>query len=184
MTAFFESIALRTAGFSTIAYSGLQSATSLLMIVVMFIGGSPGGTAGGVKTTTVALLVIYIVSALKGNGKMVVWKRTIGQNLVTHAMGIFFLNLLTLLTGTFLLCIVENAQFIKIAFEAASALATVGSSLGITADLTSLGKIVIIMMMYIGRIGISTLLISILRHKSGNTASNKVSYPTGNIIVG
>ena len=76
------------------------------------------------------------------------------------------------------------AQFIKIAFEAASALATVGSSLGITADLTSLGKIVIIMMMYIGRIGISTLLISILRHKSGNTASNKVSYPTGNIIVG
>ena len=184
MTAFFESIALRTAGFSTIAYSGLQSATSLLMIVVMFIGGSPGGTAGGVKTTTVALLVIYIVSALKGNGKMVVWKRTIGQNLVTHAMGIFFLNLLTLLTGTFLLCIVEYAQFIKIAFEAASALATVGSSLGITADLTSLGKIVIIMMMYIGRIGISTLLISILRHKSGNTASNKVSYPTGNIIVG
>ena len=84
-----------------------------LMIVVMFIGGSPGGTAGGVKTTTVALLVIYIVSALKGNGKMVVWKRTIGQNLVTHAMGIFFLNLLTLLTGTFLLCIVENAQFIN-----------------------------------------------------------------------
>ena len=99
-------------------------------------------------------------------------------------MGIFFINLFTLFVGIFLLTIVEPHGFIELCFEAVSALATVGSTLGITAQLTMLGKIIIILMMYIGRIGIATLIISLARPKSSSDASNKVSFPNGNIIVG
>lgn len=144
MTAMFESIALRTAGFTTINYGGLRPATDLLMMVVMFIGGSPGGTAGGIKTTTIAVIVIYMLSALKGREKTVVLRRTIGNSIVIRAMGIFFINLVTLLTGIFLLNIVEGKPFISLAFEAVSAMATVGSSLGITATLGVGGKLIII----------------------------------------
>ena len=184
MTAMFESIALRTAGFTTIHYGGLRPATDLLMMVVMFIGGSPGGTAGGIKTTTIAVIVIYMLSALKGREKTVVLRRTIGNSIVIRAMGIFFINLVTLLTGIFLLNIVEGKPFISLAFEAVSAMATVGSSLGITATLGVGGKLIIILLMYVGRIGISTLILSLTRPKPGLDKSTKVSYPNGNIIVG
>ena len=99
-------------------------------------------------------------------------------------MGIFFINLVTLLTGIFLLNIVEGKPFISLAFEAVSAMATVGSSLGITATLGVGGKLIIILLMYVGRIGISTLILSLTRPKPGLDKSTKVSYPNGNIIVG
>ena len=99
MTAMFESIALRTAGFTTINYAGLKPATDLLMMVVMFIGGSPGGTAGGIKTTTIAVLVIYIISSLKGREHTVVLHRKIGRGIIIRAMGIFFINLVVCLQG-------------------------------------------------------------------------------------
>ncbi len=184
MTVIFESVALRTAGFTSIQYSTLTPSTSLLMMVVMFIGGSPGGAAGGIKTTTMAIVVMYIVHMLKGKEQMIICKRAIKKEIVIRAMGIFFINLFTLFVGIFLLTIVEPHGFIELCFEAVSALATVGSTLGITAQLTMLGKIIIILMMYIGRIGIATLIISLARPKSSSDASNKVSFPNGNIIVG
>lgn len=184
MTSMFESIALRTAGFTSINYAGLKPGTDLLMMVVMFIGGSPGGTAGGIKTTTIAVLVIYIISSLKGKEHTVVLRRTIGNGIVIRAMGIFFINLVVLFTGIFLLNIVEQKPFLSLSFEAVSAMATVGSSLGITASLGAGGKLIIIFLMYVGRIGISTLILSLTRNKPNRTAANKVSFPNGNIIVG
>ena len=184
MTALFESIALRTAGFSTINYGNLHSSTDLLMMVVMFIGGSPGGTAGGIKTTTIAMLVVYMISALKGREKTVILKRTIGDGIIIRAMGIFFINLVTLLTGIFLLNIVEPFSYLELSFEAVSAMATVGSSLGITASLGIGGKLVIIMLMYVGRIGISTLILSLTKPKSSVDKTGCISYPSGNVIVG
>ena len=184
MTSMFESVALRTAGFTTIDYSGLNSATSLLMMVVMFIGGSPGGTAGGIKTTTIAVLVIYVISMLKGQEHVVVLRRTIGRGIIIRAMGIFFINIMVLFTGIYLLNIFEDKEFLQLSFEAVSAMATVGSSLGITASLNTGGKLVIIFLMYVGRIGISTLILSLTRPKPNRNAANKVSYPSGNIIVG
>lgn len=184
MSSMFESIALRTAGFTTINYANLNPATSMIMIVTMFIGGSPGGTAGGIKTTTMAVLVIYMISMLKGREKSIVLRRSIHNGIIIRAMGIFFINLVTLFTGIFLLCIFEKQDFLKLCFEATSALATVGSTLGITGALGIMGKIIIILMMYIGRIGISTLILSLTRPKPGSSAANKVSYPNGNIIVG
>lgn len=182
MTGMFESIALRTAGFTSINYAAMNQGTSLIMIFLMFIGGSPGGTAGGIKTTTFAVLIIYMVCMLKGREHTITFKRTVGNTTVIRAMGIFFINLITLLTGIFLLCIFENQDFMKICFEATSALATVGSSLGITGTLGIAGKLIIMSLMYIGRIGISTLILSLTRQK--RLESNKVAYPDGNIIVG
>ncbi len=105
----------------------MKPATDLLMMVVMFIGGSPGGTAGGIKTTTIAVLVIYIISSLKGREHTVVLHRKIGRGIIIRAMGIFFINLVVLFTGIFLFNIVQQKPFLSLSFEAVSAMATVGS---------------------------------------------------------
>ena len=119
---------------------------------------------------------------LKGSKQTVVFRRAIEESIVIRAMGIFFLNLVVLFVGVLLLCIIQSQDFLSIAFECVSALATVGSSLGLTGDLEALGKLVIICMMYIGRIGISTLVLSMMRQRSFD--ENKISLPKGNIIVG
>lgn len=183
LTSLFESVTLRTAGFASIDYAQLTLASKFLMIIVMFIGGSPGGTAGGIKTTTLAVLIIYIISNLRGHTHTVLFRRTISMDIIIRAMGIFFINLITLLTGIFLLCILEDHDFIDLAFEAASAMATVGLTLGITSSLTVGGKIVIIILMFVGRIGITTLVLSLFTHRHTNS-ENAVAYPNGNIIVG
>lgn len=183
MSSTFESIALRTAGFTTVNYANIMAGTQMLMMIVMFIGGSPGGTAGGIKTTTFAMLVIYMINMLKGRENVVVMRRHIGNGTIIRAMGIFFINIVALLTGMFLLSIVQPEAFNMIAFECVSAMATVGSSLGLTGLLTFGGKVIIIVLMYIGRIGISTLIISLVkaRHDAGK---DKINYPDGTIIVG
>lgn len=183
MNALFESVTLRTAGFAGVNYGALNLATKFLMIIIMFIGGSPGGTAGGIKTTTLAVLIIYIISNLRGRVHTVLFKRTIPMDIIIRAMGIFFINLMTLLIGIFLLCIFENHDFIELAFEAVSAMATVGLTLGITSSLTLGGKIIIILLMFIGRIGIMTLVLSLFSHH-GKQTNNSVVYPNGSIIVG
>lgn len=183
LTSLFESVTLRTAGFASIDYAHLTLGSKFLMIIIMFIGGSPGGTAGGIKTTTLAVLIIYIISNLRGHAHTVMFRRTISMDIIIRAMGIFFINLITLITGIFLLCIMEDHDFIEIAFEAASAMATVGLTLGITSSLSVGGKIVIIILMFVGRIGITTLVLSLVSHHSTNS-ENAVVYPNGNIIVG
>lgn len=182
MSALFESVTLRTAGFASVNYASLTLASKFLMIIVMFIGGSPGGTAGGIKTTTLAVLIIYIISNLRGHTHTVLFRRTISMDIIVRAMGIFFINMLTLFIGIFLLCMIENQEFIELAFEAVSAMATVGLSLGITSALSVGGKVIIILMMFIGRIGIMTLVLSLVSR--GKRSGNTVVYPNGNIIVG
>lgn len=180
----FESVALRTAGFSSIDYGALNPATGLLMMVVMFIGGSPGGTAGGIKTTTITVLIIYVISTLRGREQTVLLKRNIGRSVIVRAMGLFFINLVVLFTGIYLLNVLEDKDFLSLSFEAVSAMATVGASRGITGSLGTMAKLVIIFLMFVGRIGILTFIISITRSKPNKNAANKVSYPDGNIIVG
>ncbi len=176
----FESVALRTAGFASIAYSGLQVSTSIIMILLMFIGGSPGGTAGGIKTTTMLIIMMHIISTLRQNEKVVLWKKTISKDVIVKAMGIFYLNIMVYFVGIFALSLVESFDFIAICFEVMSALATVGSTLGITSELSITGKLIISLIMYIGRIGIVTLLVSLLKK---NQKQDLITYPQGNIIV-
>lgn len=182
LVSMFEAVTLRTAGFASVNYGELTLATKYLMVLIMFIGGSPGGTAGGIKTTTAVILLMYIISNVRGKVHTVMLKRTLSKELIIRAMGIFFINLLTLLLGIFLLCMFETQDFISIVFEATSALATVGLTLGITSLLTTSGKLVIIFLMFVGRIGITTLFLSLLAHHSH--VDHSATYPSGSIIVG
>ncbi|MGL5540542.1 MAG: potassium transporter TrkG, partial [Erysipelotrichaceae bacterium] len=112
-----------------------------------------------------------------------IFKRSIGKDIVMRAVMIVMMNFILLTTGIFLLVITEDFAFIDILFEAASALGTVGLSAGITPSLSSAGKIIIIMLMYLGRIGVITLVLSIIRNRM-NASMNKVVYPSENVIIG
>lgn len=183
MSSLFESVTLRTAGFATINYGGLLQGTKFLMMLVMFIGGSPGGTAGGIKTTTFAVLLLFIIGTFKGK-EAVAFKRTIARDTIIHAMTIFAINIIVLLTGIFLLCVFQGDPFLDMAFEAVSAMATVGLSTGITPGLNVIGKLIIISLMFIGRIGIITLVMSVIRSHKKDGNAKSLAYPTGNVIVG
>lgn len=182
MVSSFQSVTLRTAGFASIDLTTLHLATKFLMMMTMFIGGSPGGTAGGIKTTTFLVLVLFIYSALRSKEHPIVFKRTVSYEVISRTISIIALNVFVLMIGIFFLCLFENASLTELCFEAVSAMATVGLSLNLTPTLSVGGKIVIILLMYIGRIGITTLLISIVKTTTGTKKA--VTFPNGNIIVG
>jgi trk system potassium uptake protein len=183
MAATFQSITLRTAGFSTLIIGMFRPATLLVMMVFMFIGGSPGGTAGGIKTTTVAILILMIVAELRSQKNIVVFGRTIEREVFRKAFIVAFILLMTLLVGIVALLAVEPFSFMDLAFEATSAIATVGLSTGITSSLSSAGKLIIIALMYLGRIGPLTLMLSVGRHPKMSKA-NDLTYPSANILIG
>ncbi len=182
MAALFQSVTLRTAGFASIDMAALRMNTEFLMILCMFIGGSPGGTAGGVKTTTIAVMLMLVYNQLRNREGITAFKRSVAQGTIIRASMILFINLLSLMGGMFILTLSEHASFLHLLFEAVSAMATVGLTAGVTPTLSVIGKIVIILLMYIGRIGIVTLVISIIRGKG--TGKNVLNYPSGHIIVG
>ena len=183
MTAMFESIALRTAGFTTINYAGLKPATDLLMMVVMFIGGSPAGTAGGVKTVTFVIGLLYVRALIRGDENIHVFKRTIDDQIVKRALTIMLISFAIALTGLFILSISEQADFIDLLFEVFSAFATVGLTAGITPTLTFVGKIVIIILMYIGRIGPITMVLIFVRKYNAKKGKD-VNYIKEHILIG
>lgn len=182
LSSFFQSVTLRTAGFATLNIGLLRPATQFIMIIYMFIGGSPGGTAGGIKTTTFAILILMIIAELRGEKNIVIFNRTIERENFRKAFIIFFALLTTLFTGILLLTLVEPFDFLSIAFEATSAIATVGLSMGITTSLSFFGKSIIIALMYLGRIGPLTLLLSI--NSSKNSKGTELIYPNGDILIG
>ncbi|KAF0226890.1 MAG: potassium transporter [Erysipelotrichaceae bacterium] len=183
MSSLFQSVTLRTAGFATLNIGLLRPATQMIMIVYMFIGGSPGGTAGGIKTTTFAILILMIFAELRSQKNIIVFGRTIERELFRKAFIIFFILLSTLFIGILLLSLTEPFDALAIVFEATSAIATVGLSMGITASLSDFGKIVIIALMYLGRIGPLTLLLSIGNHTK-HIKTNGMTFPSANILIG
>jgi len=182
LSSLFQSVTLRTAGFSTLNIGLLRPTTQAIMIIYMFIGGSPGGTAGGIKTTTFALLALMVIAELRGRKDITVFNRTIEREQFRKAFIIFFALLSTLITGILLLTLIEPFDFLAIVFEATSAIATVGLSMGITTSLSFMGKSIIIALMYLGRIGPLTLLLSInlTKQKKGP----ELTYPHGDILIG
>lgn len=151
MNAFFNSVSARTAGFSSVDLSPIDCGGFLILVFLMIIGGSPGGTAGGIKTTTFAILVITAINTFLGK-KNVVRNREILPETVYKAIGLIFVYLLVLTISIILLITTQSVSHIKLAFEAVSAMGTVGLSMGATSGLDTFGKIVIIATMYIGRV--------------------------------
>lgn len=183
LAALFQSVTTRTAGFSTVDLTLFQESSLFIMIILMFIGASPASTGGGIKTTTLASLVITVKSFISGKDDIEAYGRRISSSIITKAVGIFFIAVTFAVLGTLVLSVTESKfTLLACGFEIVSALATVGSSLGGSANLTIIGKIVIIMAMFIGRVGSLTIFIALL--SKGGRKKPPVRYPEGKIIVG
>lgn len=162
MASFFQSVTMRTAGFATLAYDVTSPVTNFVYILLMIIGGAPGGTAGGVKVTTLVVLLLLMRSIFKNHEQVEYRYRRLSMQIIKQALVILVFFMCVLLIGYFLLLIVNpHLSPMALWFESVSALATVGVTMGITSQLSLLGKFIIIVMMFIGRIGPMTVLLSI-----------------------
>jgi trk system potassium uptake protein len=157
---FFQSVTTRTAGFNTIDTGNMSSASKFVSIVLMFIGASPGSTGGGIKTTTFFVLVFSVFSLIKGNRDVNIFQRKVAEDTIKKIMAIIALSILLLSIMIFLLLMIEGKSAGDIVFESVSAFGTVGLSTGITGALSAGGKIIIILLMYIGRVGPLTMVLA------------------------
>ncbi|MFA4839075.1 MAG: TrkH family potassium uptake protein [Candidatus Neomarinimicrobiota bacterium] len=180
LSAFFQSVTLRTAGFNTIAIGNLQTYTLLIMTLFMFIGGASGSTAGGVKVNTISVIFAYIKSVVRGKEEVTLMKHALSKELVNKSFLIIILALSTVFTVTTMLLITENFRLEQVLFEVVSAFGTVGLSTGITPMLSFFGKFIIAVTMFIGRIGPMTLVIAF----SQKSEMYKIRLPEGNILIG
>jgi len=181
--ALFQSITARTAGFNTIDVSSLSASSRFILILLMFVGGSPGSTAGGIKTVTLAVIIITVIAALRKRSEVEIFKRSVRIVVVGRAITVTLLFVTVLFAAMLALNITENANdstMSEVAFEAASALGTVGLTTGITPSLTTAGKLIIIAVMLIGRLGPLTLLAAL----TFNLKPARYNYPEEAIIVG
>jgi trk system potassium uptake protein TrkH len=180
LSAFFQSVTLRTAGFNTVPFSNLRVGTYLVMMLFMFIGGASGSTAGGIKVNTLTIVTGYIKSILRNQRKIVLFRHSISKDYVLRAILIILFGLTAVFTGSFILSLTEDFDFIRILFETVSAFGTVGLSAGITGGLSYIGKIVIILLMYVGRTGPLTILAAM----SEKEQKIQYEYPYGDILIG
>lgn len=177
----FQSVSSRTAGFSTVNFSLVTQPTLLFFIILMFIGASPGSTGGGIKTTTFYLLFKLSIATIIGKKHIESGRNSIPFSLIDKATTVFLFAITLIFVSTFLLSITEEGiSFIDLLFEEVSAFATCGLSTGITSSLSPAGRIIIIVSMFVGRIGPLTLGIALSR----KVMTNKYRYPNANIMVG
>jgi len=181
--ALFQSITARTTGFNTVDISQLSAPSRFILILLMFVGGSPGSTAGGIKTVTLAVVIMTAIAALRKRQEVEMFKRSVRIVVVGRAITVTLLFVLVLFGATLVLSITESANgftMSDIFFEAGSALGTVGLTTGITGSLTTAGKLIIIAVMLIGRLGPLTLLAAL----TFNLKPVRYNYPDEAIIVG
>ncbi|EQE14854.1 potassium uptake, TrkH family protein [Clostridioides difficile 6042] len=183
LSAIFQSVTARTAGFNTLDLATLRESSVFVMIILMFIGASPASTGGGIKTTTLAVLIITVRSFLSGKSDIEAFERRLAPSTIKKSLGIFVISISAVIFGTLIISITQpNFTLVQSAFEVTSALATVGSSLAGTPNLNALGKIIIIIFMFMGRVGSLTLFMAIL--SGGRRKSQPIRYAEGKIMVG
>ena len=181
LAAAFSSVTARTAGFNTIDTGGLTSASKLLTIVLMFIGGSPGSTAGGIKTVTAVVLVTYVWSNLRESKGVNIFHRRLDDDVIRKASNVVVISLLMAVTSVIIICFIQPQLLVEdILFEVFSAIGTVGMSTGITRDLTTVSRILIILLMYCGRIGSMSFALSFTERKK----AAPVQLPVEKIMIG
>ncbi len=179
VSAFFTGTSSRTAGFITSGMGDFTFPTVMLMILLMWIGASPGSTGGGIKTTTFAIAILNIISLARGKDDLEVFKRKISNDAVNKAFAIIMLSLLAIGVSIFALTITDGDKgLLNIAFECFSAYATCGLSLGITPALSDGGKVIITCTMFIGRVGLLTLLVALIK----NTRNRNFTYPQEKVL--
>ena len=179
--ALFQSVTTRTAGFYTVPQGALRSESVLVTLLLMFIGGSPMGTAGGVKTTTIAMLVCSVAAVMRGRRSTEMFGRRLALDSLRTALCIVMMAFFVVLTASILLFLTDGFAFEDTMYEVVSAVATVGLSRGITPQLSFLGKLIIIVTMYIGRTGPITVAFLFF---TGKNASAPVELPESKIMIG
>lgn len=184
INAFFQSVTMRTAGFNTIALDQMQDSSKLLSVLLMFVGASSASTGGGLKVTTMALILLTVLSVLKGEEDINASGRRLPAQLVRRALTIMVFYVVSLLCGTMIISLIEGDRFemIDLLFECTSALATVGVSSVGTPNLQPASKCVLVPLMYLGRVGPLTMALA-LASRLGKTKS-KIRYPEEMITIG
>lgn len=178
---FFQSVTTRTAGFFTIPQENLTNASSIVSVLLMIIGGSPVGTAGGIKTVTIIVLLVSSSATIKNKNNVTLFNRTISVQSIKKAIAVVTFFTIIMFTSVTLLSLTTNAPMLDLLYESASAAATVGLSRNLTASLNDIGKLIIIITMYLGRVGPITLAIAL---GSKTTAQNIITEPTEEICIG
>ncbi|MFE7151749.1 potassium transporter TrkG, partial [Heyndrickxia sporothermodurans] len=176
----FQSNTTRSAGLLTADINQFSSPTLLIMSGLMFIGASPSSVGGGIRTTTFAIIVLFIIHFAKGNRNIKIFKREIHEMDVLKALAVFVIASFICIVSVILLSITEHQSLLSIIFEVCSAFGTTGASLGITPDLSIFGKCLLIVLMFIGRVGI----VSLMYMMGGRDQSNNYHYPKERLIIG
>ncbi|AJY75788.1 TrkH family potassium uptake protein [Paenibacillus beijingensis] len=180
LAAFFQSVTTRTAGANTVDIGALRQGTVFFMIILMFIGASPGSTGGGIKTTTFMTLIGAAIAMMRGREDVVLFRYRLERGRIYKALTLTILSLGLVIAVTMILCTTEDRDFLRILFETTSAFGTVGLSTGITSTLTPVGKIMICLTMFAGRLGPMTLAYAL-----GPKAEKELyRHPEGKIIIG
>ncbi|WP_287972943.1 TrkH family potassium uptake protein [Blautia sp.] len=177
---FFQSVTPRTAGFNTVDLTALSEAGVFIMIILMITGGSPGSTAGGIKTTTIAVLFSSALAVFKRKGETNCFHRRISENTVNHAATILLMYLVLFLSGGIAISCIEGIPILDCLFETASAIGTVGLTLGITTELSLISRFILIVLMFWGRVGGLTLVFAAISSRHLDVSK----FPMEKITVG
>jgi len=182
-TSFFHSLTHSSAGFTAIPQSGLNDITKLFLCVIMLIGGSPAGTAGGIKTVTIAVIAASIFSAIKGRKNTAAFGRTIPADLLQKALTVTMMMLTVSCVMSAAIFLTDgDIRYTDLMFEVCSALGNVGATTGVPSDLSGAGKVILMLCMYIGRVGPITVVFSL--NVRARETDNAVKYPDERVIIG
>ncbi len=179
LSAVFQSVTTRTAGFSTVSQVELSDSSKLMSILLMFIGASPGSTGGGIKTVTFAVLCLTVFAGLKGEDYINVFRRRLTSGTILRATAVCLIGIGVVVAGSLILSLTNHGEMLPILYEVTSAFATVGLSAGIS--LQPIGKVVMIAMMYIGRVGVVTIIMSLMMKRA--TTERNYSYPEERVML-
>lgn len=189
MGGLFQSVSTRTAGFTTLDQNALTISGKLGTMIYMFIGASPASTGGGMKTTTIAVLVMMLIAVIRGRQQISIFERRLEEGTVRRALAIVAISFMLVIVATMVLAVVEGESsnpmmsFENMLYEVISGFATVGLTTGITPELNSSCRLVLILIMFAGRVGPLTLLMA-LTHRMSSREDPRIAYPEGRIMVG
>jgi trk system potassium uptake protein TrkH len=176
----FQGVTPRTAGFSTVSYPEMREPTLLVQVVLMFIGTAPTSTGGGIKVTTIALVALIVVAQIRGQENITLFWRTLPRALVSRALAVLALASLLVLTSTLALMISDGLELLPALFEVTSAFGTVGLSLDTTPNLSTFGKLLISLIMFLGRVGPITFIVAL----AARQRTPRYKYPEEEIAIG
>lgn len=179
-SALFQAVTPRTAGANTLEIGSMRQATQFFIIILMFIGASPGSTGGGIKTTTFTILAGAVIAMITRKNDVILFRYRLAQERIFKAVTITMLSLFWVIAIAMILSATETAPFLSILFETMSAFGTVGLSMGLTTELTEVGKLFICLTMFVGRVGLLTLAYALGPKKEREL----FRYPEGKIIIG